>query len=532
MRAFQRFMAAAAALLLCLGLTPPARAEEDPSWDEVNAKVLAEYEMDESSIHAGYLNLVTGEEHYINGDEYAVAASMYKVPLCMYFAEHLADGSLDWSPYEEYFSYKDVQDAVLIDSSNENAMFLFNTFLDGYDNFRVLTAPYMGVEPGSESVEITMHNYYTAREFIHCLKLLYDEQERFPDIIPTMQQAMTDRFFKLNEPRFRIAQKPGWMSPPDSYIPILNDCAICFTTQPIALVMFTASFNTSEEFLTAWCTAMCEYAETLANKPAPTPEPTPTPAPVVTPEPQPTPEPAPARVELPIFVPLAAVGLFLLAGLILLIVLCLRYHARFLGLLVSLLLSASAMLLTVGGVYYGTVLAKPSGDPAESAARFLGAVCAGDYESAYHELRDYSDLGLGEAPASPAGRKIYTALHESFSYALDGECRVDKLEAVQPVRFTYLDLKRMEEAVAQQTQEEARRIVQVRSTHEVYDENNRYRPEIANEAYLNALDTVLQNAPDYYTEAAFELSLAYADGRWQVLTNAALLRALAGGIGY
>ena len=319
MRAFQRFTAAAAALLLCLGLTPPARAEEDPSWDEVNAKVLAEYEMDESSIHAGYLNLVTGEEHYINGDDYALAASMYKVPLCMYFAEHLADGSLDWSPYEEYFSYKDVQDAVLIDSSNENAMFLFNTFLDGYDNFRVLTAPYMGVEPGSESVEITMHNYYTAREFIHCLKLLYDEQERFPDIIPTMQQAMTDRFFKLNEPRFRIAQKPGWMSPPDSYIPILNDCAICFTTQPIALVMFTASFNTSEEFLTAWCTAMCEYAETLANKPAPTPEPTPTPAPVVTPEPQPTPEPAPARVELPMFVPLAAVGLFLLAGLILLI---------------------------------------------------------------------------------------------------------------------------------------------------------------------------------------------------------------------
>ena len=100
------------------------------------------------------------------------------------------------------------------------------------------------------------------------------------------------------------------------------------------------------------------------------------------------------------------------------------------------------------------------------------------------------------------------------------------------MRFTYLDLNRMEEAVAQQTQEEARRIVQIRSTHEVYDENNRYRPEIANEAYLNALDTVLQNAPDYYTEAAFELSLAYADGRWQVLTNPALLRALAGGIGY
>ncbi len=534
MKAFRKIMAAAAALLLCLGLFAPAFAAEDdgtdPSWDEVSAKVLAEYEMDEANIHAGYLNLVTGEEHYINGDEYAVAASMYKVPLCMYFTEHLADGTIDWSVYEQYFSYKEIQDAVLIDSSNEQAMFLFNTFLDGYDNFRALTAPYMGVEPGSESVDITMYNYYTAREFIHCLKLLYDEQDRFPDIIPTMQQAMTDRFFKYNEPRFRIAQKPGWMSPPDSYVPVLNDCAICFTTQPIALVMFSSSFNTSEEFLSAWCTAMCEYTETLANKPKPTP--TPTPVPVVTPEPAPTPEPGPARVELPMFAPAVAVGCFLLAGLIFLIVLCLRYHARFIGLFLALVLSAAAMLLAVGGVYFGTVYARPSGNPADTAAHFLNAVCAGDYGAAYLDLRDYSDLGLSEAPASAAGQKIYRALHESFSYALAGECRTDKLSAAQPVRFRYLDLNRMEEAVARQTQEEVKNIVQLRSTHEVYDENNRYRPEIANEAYLAALDTVLQNARDYYAEAAFDLSLAYTDGKWQVLTNSALLRSLAGGIGY
>lgn len=534
MRAFLKIIAAAAALLLCLGLCAPAFAAEyggaDPSWEEVSAKVLAEYEMSEENVHAGYLNLVTGEEHYINGDEYAVAASMYKVPLCMYFTEHLADGTIDWSVYEQYFTYKQLQDAILIDSSNEEAAFLFNTFLDGYDNFRALSAPYMGVEPGSEPVSITMYNYYTAREFIHCLKLLYEEQERFPDIIPTMQQAMTDRFFKLNEPRFRIAQKPGWLSPPDSYVPVLNDCAICFTTQPIALVMFTNSFNTSEEFLSAWCTAMCEYTETLANRPVPTPEPTP--MPVVTPEPIPTPEPGPARVELPMLAPVVGVGLFLLAGLIFLIVLCVRYRARFVGLFLSLVLSAAAMLLAVGGIYYGTVYARPSGDPAQSAAHFLDAVCSGDYAAAYDDLRDYADLGLSEAPASPAGQKIYAALHESFSYTLAGECRTDKLEAVQPVRFTYLDLSRMEQAVALQTQEEARKIVQVRSTGEVYDENNRYRPEIANEAYLAALDVVLRNARDYYAEAAFDLPLAYSDGRWQVLTDPMLLRALAGGIGY
>ena len=60
----------------------------------------------------------------------------------------------------------------------------------------------------------------------------------------------------------------------------------------------------------------------------------------------------------------------------------------------------------------------------------------------------------------------------------------------QPVRLTYLDLQRLEEAVAGETQHQIERIVQTRSLSEVYDENRRYRPEVANEAYLAALNAV------------------------------------------
>ena len=147
-------------------------------------------------------------------------------------------------------------------------------------------------------------------------------------------------------------------------------------------------------------------------------------------------------------------------------------------------------------------------------------------------MSDYADLGLADMPASPAGQRIYNALHESYAYALAGECRTEKLNAVQPVRMRYLDLPRLEEAVAAETQRQAESIVQSRPISEVYDENRRYRPEIADEAYLAALDVVLRNAPAYYSEAAFELSLAYTDSRWQILASPALLRALAGGIGY
>ena len=535
MKAFQKIFAALFALLLCVSTGAAAFASEvgDPDWDTVNAAVLARYNVEESQIYAGYRNLVTGEEHYINGDDYAVAASMFKVPLCMYATEQLNNGSIDWSIYEQYFSFQSVMEDILIDSSNEQAYFLCDTFLGGYNEFRVNTAHYYGVEPGTEPMELTMVNMYTPREFINCLDLLYREPERFPGIIETMQKAMTDRFFKLNAPRFRIAHKPGWISEDL----ILNDCAICYTTQPIAIVVFSRGGDTSEEFLSAWCTAMCEYTEKLANKPSPTPEPTPapvpaTPVPAATPVPTPAAAAAPDRVQLPWIVPAAAVGAFLVVGLITIIVLCVKYHARFTGLFLALILSAAGMLLAGAGIYIGTVYAKPSGDPAQTVTRFLDAVCSGSYPAAYIELRDYADLGLSETPSSPAAQRIQQALHESYSYSLSGDCRTDKLEAVQPVRFTYLDLARLEQAVADETQRQAETIVQSRSVSEVYDENRRYRPEVANEAYLGALNVVLQNAPAYYAETQFDLSLAYTDGRWQILASPALLRALAGGIGY
>ena len=536
MRAFQKLFAALAALILCVGLSAPALAAEAggaPDWDAVTAEVLARFHVNEGDVRVGYRNLVTGEEHYIGGDDYTVAASMFKVPLCMCIAEGLQNGTIDWGVYEQYFSFEDVRDDVLVDSSNERAYFLCDTFLGGYNEFRLKTAPYYGVEPGSEPIEQTMYNMYTPREFINCLDLLYRVPERFPGIIESMQKAMTDRFFKTNEPRFRIAHKPGWISEDL----ILNDCAICYTQQPIAIVMFSKGGSTSEEFLSAWCTAMCEYTEKLANTPSPTPEPTPEPTPAVpvTPAPAPTQAPAvaaPDRIALPMPVPAAGVALFLLAGFIFILILCVKHRARFVGLFLALILSAGAMLMAVAGTYYGTVYAKPEGDPRESVTRFFDAVCAGDYPAAYRELRDYSDLGLAEVPAAPAAQRAYEALHESYSWALDGEVKTDMLSAVQPVRLTYLDLQRLEEAVADETQRQIERIVQTRSLSDVYDENRRYRPEVANEAYLAALNVVLENAERYYAEAAFDLSLAYTDSRWQIITSPALLRALAGGIAY
>ena len=544
MKAFKQILAFLAALALCLALPMGAFAQEsgdsayaELSWDDVMDQLLAQYDVSPENIAAGYLNLVTGEEHYYNGDEYRIAASMYKLPLCMYFTEHLASGDIDWSDYENAFSYKEKQDRILLDSNNEDAEFLCD-ILGGYSVFRDLTADYMGMDPGTESANIVFDNMYTPWEFIQCLRLLYTERERFPDVIETMQQAEPEHYFKLNERRFEIAHKYGYIS---TYgVARMNDCGIAFTSQPIALVLFTQGVREPETFLSAYCTAMCEYTEAQAAKPEPTPEPTP----ALTPEPTPdntaapvigqadTPTDIQVTVGVPALLPVALIGLFTVLAIVIAVVFKVKYKARLFTLLLSILFGAAAMLLAAVGMRAGTVYAQPSGDPTVTVERFFTAIESGDYTRAYSELRDYSDLGLSEQPSSAAGRLLADALHRSYSHEITGECVTRLLDGVQPVRFTYLNLSSLDDAVAEQTRLEIEQIVQTRSVSEVYDENRRYLPAVTEEAYLAALEKVLSNASDYYAAVDLDLELTYTDGRWQILASPALLRALSGGTAY
>ena len=66
---------------------------------------------------------------------------------------------------------------------------------------------------------------------------------------------------------------------------------------------------------------------------------------------------------------------------------------------------------------------------------------------------------------------------------------------------------------------------------EVYDDNNNYLPEITERAYLQALEKILESAANYYTTDEITLALNYTDGRWQLIMNTSLLKALNGGAG-
>lgn len=541
MTKLKRLCAFLITLCLLLALTGAAFAEgesdfEGKSWDDVVQALMEKYGAGENSVAMGYINLVTGEEHYYNGDKYMVSGSMYKVPLNMYYARMISQGEMDWDTPIYTVKYEWLMEDSIINSNNDFAEILWRNLGGGnYNSYRRAIAPLMGEDADTVDGKFYENNYFTPQQMIYCLKLLYDEQEQFPRIIETMQQAEPENYFKLHENRFDIAHKYGYLQ--EDYHFYLNDCGIAFTDDPIALVMFTDNAPNAYELLTEYCTLMCDFTQynTALRLEAESAAPVET-APVSAPPVETT------EVAEPLsfggMLSNLSGGALLLCGVIALLTVVAALVAlisggkgRFSRLWAALgaVFAGAAMLAAVLGVNLGTIYVSTEGDPAPVAVEFMDAICDADFDTACACLDGYSSLGLETAPEDAAAKRLYDALLESFSYELTGACHADKLEADQPLRFTYLDLPSIEAQVSERTMDVIEDFVSTRPRKELYDDNNNYLPEVAQEAYFVALEDVLDAAESYYSTVDIDLSLVYDDG-WKVELPQELVKALAGGV--
>lgn len=540
MKLLKRILAAAALLCLLLYLSPAAFADNEDlyknkTWDQVIEEFFQRYDVDEDGISLGYYNMVTGEEHYFNGDQYMVAGSMFKVPLNMCFTEKIHNGEMDWDTKIGSISYKTLLHDTIVHSSNDYAKILWQELGNGkYRTYREIIAPYMGEDPATVDEKYYENNFFTARQMIYCLRMLAGEPERFPGLIEAMQEAEPDEYFRRREDRFDIAHKYGFLN--TEYHLYMDDCAIAYTDDPIVFVMFTDNIERAYEVMAEYSTLMCDYtqyntslrleAEALAKAAAATPAPA-----IELVEPSASPEGNAPGSGGGIGAILAVAGV--IAALLLAVCAALRSgkrkNVRPGWAIAAAGLAAAAMLLSLVGVNAGTLVARAEGDPAAAATEFMDALMAGDYAAAYSHMAGYSGLGLENAPADAVGQKMYDALRESYAYELTGDCTVDKLEARQQLSFTYLDLTAMEEQVQEETLEQLKGIVQSRPKSQLYDENDNYLPEVAQEAYAAAVSAVLESAEEYYTTVGILLELEYSDEQWRVVPSPQLLKAVSGG---
>lgn len=306
----------AALMLLCCprvyGAEESEYSFEGKDWDTVISEFLDKYNIDPDTLAFGYYNTVTGEEHYWGADKYMTAASLYKLPLNMYFTEKVSSGEIGWDTLYGGYTYEVLLQCSIEYSNNELSEMLADQ-IGTYSEYRAAIAPVLGVDPESVDSEYFNGNCFTPRQMIHALKELWENQESYPRILEHMKKASPDSYFSLSEDRFEIAHKYGFFEHEGHYI--ANDCGLVYTDDPILLVMFTDNCAGGVMTLARYCTLMCDYAQYTrqlrlkaeaeaaaraeeATEPKPeTPAVTEYPEPAPTPEPTPIPEPEPEETE-------------------------------------------------------------------------------------------------------------------------------------------------------------------------------------------------------------------------------------------
>ena len=198
----------------------------------------------------------------------------------------------------------------------------------------------------------------------------------------------------------------------------------------------------------------------------------------------------------------------------------------------SVVLGSAAMLLCIVGFAAGTVYTKADGNPADTVSLFYDSVKKQDYVAAYSCLSDYSSLGLEKSPESENAKRTYKALQDSYEYTVLGAPSIDRLNASVRVRFRYLDILSFEDSVASRTNDNLADFVKNNPISAVYDENDQYLPEVTEKAYADALSFILDKADTYYTSVELNVRLEYEDGKWLIVTDEAMLKALMGGAMY
>ena len=522
---------------------------KDKTWEQVVAEFMATYNVKEDSIAFGYLNLVTGEEHYINADTYMVAASMYKVPLNMVYAERVSKGEMTWDSPVSGVELAKLMRGSIVASNNEFSDYL-RSGLGGFPTYRRHLAPYLGEDPDTVDSIYYQNNYMTARQIITCLKTLYEGgEERFPKVIEYMKEAEPDNYFNYVEQDYTIAHKYGYLEV-DGKLE-LNDCAIVYAEDPFAIVMYSLGLGDPYKTMGEFCKLMGDY--TAYNRKIRLIE-----------EEKKEAEEAAKRAEEEAMATLDAsemhnrtegtkwtmesiltdstlrMALYLcigvlVIGLIALIVVLVaggKGIIKRLGGCFAVVLFVLSMLVCIIAPNTGMLICAPVGDPQQVVVTFFDALLEEDYETAYGCLNYYSGLGLENLPEGEANQAIYTALKESYSYRLYGDCVVDGLNAKQQVLLEHLDIQRMQTKLGDKTQAVLTDMVQNSSANEIYDENNQFRPEATAKAYYAAVTKLLEQPELYRSTSGIELDLVYTADGWKIEVNDNLLKAITGGVAY
>ena len=549
------------------GSLAPESAAGQADWETRLLLMLQEHDANPDTIGAGYYNFATGEEHYYNGDQYRVSGSMYKVPLNMLFLDWIAEGKITLDESIGGYRYAQLLEGTIIDSNNEYAKLLWdyagatietNPASTLYHRYRILIAPIMGEDPDTVDEKYYENNFFTPRQVITCLRHLYDGGERYDRLIETMQRAEPEKYFKLRERRFNIAHKYGWYA--EDPILYLNDCALCFTEDPIAIVLFTTGTENAYGVLTDFCTLMCDYAEEkhaerlerareeeqaaalAAEQDRLTAEAAAEPQEAGRSEPARTPaaenpsasQTAETWIHELTLGPILSLGLIAAGVLAWLIWFAVRHRGSRLNLwygIAAILLTAGAMILCFPGMSGRSYVSASKEEAPVTVERFFRALENGDAATADACLAYGAQSGLLNGSADEVHAAVLNALKQSWDHQLLGNCSVEKNRAWQEVQLRVLDFSRMEKDLQTETRVQLLNLARTMDRENVFDAAGNYVPAAAGMAYDRALLKLLEQPQNYYGTVGCRVELTLSGDGWKIVPSRALISALSGNLG-
>lgn len=572
MRIYKKALTTVLVTLLLLSLVPSAFAEpeiertpisaEGKSWDELVAEFIEKNNIRETAIGIGYKNLVSGEEQYYNADSYMVSGSMYKVPLNMVFAEMIYNGEITDDTQIGGYKYSFLREQTIVHSNNDMAQPMWNR-LGGYNEYRRVIAPIMGEDPDTVDQMFYKNNYFTPRQMINCLSLLYSDSDRYPGVVDCMLKAEPSNYFRLKENRYTIAHKYGYLSDEKRGHFYLNDCAIVWTDEPFALVVFTDNCTKPYDILADFITVACDYtqywtpirlkeeeearleaerlaaeeearleAERLKEEEAAR----------LMQEQLAAEQEAYQQAELESTLSTSkdaaedsgVARLYFIAvaaGIILLVVFVFirKECSLFFGVLAAAL-SAAALILCVRGSSAGPLRTEFNGAPEDTVTQFFDAVSAGNPDSACEYLSGCSGFGLDGADSSTPAGIITSALLSGYSYEFSGQCSAVGTDAVCAVMLSHIDVRSLCSEAENILSENQDNLPELFPEINAYDEDGNLTREIMDAAYCSALREAAADTGNNIRRDALTVKLKYSDGRWIIICDDALVSAISGGM--
>lgn len=306
----KRFLSLFLSTLLVLSLILPVYATEDEIYisplaeeygllekplSEIMDQFMAEYGLNSDNFSMCYYATGSGEYYGVAETTYRVAASLYKLPLNMYYYDLEWDGKLSPDSYIDGYYLPDMHYQTIVNSNNDMAIsMLYN--LGSFRQYRDKMTKYCDMEYANAYYA---NNNITAWYMLSTLGVLYQNPEKYAELTENMKNAAKGQYFQRYLDDYEIAHKYGYFEG------AINDCGIIYTPEPFLLTAFTVDKTYGDSILGHLCELLTEYTnyqsylKYLASLPSPTPEPTPTPTPSPSLSPSPTAEPSPSPSVIP-----------------------------------------------------------------------------------------------------------------------------------------------------------------------------------------------------------------------------------------